>query len=156
MLGRGSNRNCSDMSPFSQTQIAHMPWTSLSQNQKTSPEEGKGTFQSILLFLKTLQEDLIKSCLGPRGHFLWECFSLSLPWHQERGKKKNNNWHSFCAQSFKSAFTHSKKDAKRNSSLNSLIPCWHTYPPTQAQWKWDHRCKHWHSQRHWIRELILS
>lgn len=70
-------------------------------------------------------------------------------------KEKNDNWHPYYAQSFQSTFTLNKKNVKKNSPQNNLMPCWQTHPVVQAHSYRGHEWQLRGPQRHRIRELVL-
>lgn len=119
-------------------------------------QKGEKTLPNKLCrFPKLLQEDLIRGCLGPKGHFLLEMLSLSLPWYQDRKQNNNNNWHSYCTQSFKITFTSNKKECKSNSPKSSPALLTNT-PPYLARsnsgYKWWQRG----SQKYRTRVISMS
>lgn len=82
--------------------------------------KGHCVIWSVVLFLKALQEDLVKRLPRTKGSLpLGMLFSfLALT----PGRKRKYSWHLYSTQSFQSTFTHNKKKAKRNSLQKNLMP----------------------------------
>ena len=124
MLRWGLNRNSQPCYIFLKLKFYMYPHLLYCKFRKLIQKGEKTLPNQLCRFPKLLQEDLIRGCLGPRGHFLLEMLSLSLSWHQDRKKKIiiNNNWHSYCTQSFKSTSTSNKKECKDKFSKTVSCP----------------------------------
>lgn len=152
------------MPPFSQTKILNIPWPSISQNQKTHPEGGKDTVQSVLLFLKTLQEDFIKRLPWAQGSFPLGMLSSFLALTPGRKKKKKHTKNKnttakqqlafiLCSELWK--YFHTQLEGCKEKLLNGLMPCWQTRPLSRVHRNGGHRWQHRDSQRHSMREWTL-